>query len=423
MSPNVRVMDFILITSFSYLGSPFAAPQRLRTVSSLAAKGLVRARFRRTSTPMGQAARFTLTPREGRSVLSLSGDWTAAELGRAPLRLKADARGVRPLGLDLSGLGRFDTAGAFALLGVMEPAAAADAAHPARPDAARLIRLVGEAMPRAHAPAARGDVLTTLLVRLGRGMEEFGRELFGGFVFLGRLLGAVGTLAAKPSRLRAAPTVSLMERAGLDAAPIVATTSFFVGATLAFLGATLLAQFGAQVFSVELVGIGVLREFGVLVTTIILAGRSASSFAAEIGAMKMNQEVDAMRVMGVDPFQALVVPRFLAMLAMTPLLTFLAMVAGLAGGLVVIWSVLGLSPAFFFDRLLENVGPSQFWLGMLKSPVLAVIIAAIGCRQGLEVGGDVEQLGRRVTGAVVQALFSIIIVDALFALLFMELDV
>ena len=265
-------------------------------------------------------------------------------------------------------------------------------------------------------------MLTTLLVRLGRGMEEFGLELFGGFVFLGRLLGAVGALLARPSRLRAASTVSLMERAGLDAAPIVGATSFFVGATLAFLGATLLAQFGAQVFSVELVGIGVLREFGVLVTTIILAGRSASSFAAEIGAMKMNQEVDAMRTMGVDPFEALVVPRFLAMLAMTPLLTFLAMVSGLAGGLVVIWSVLGLSPAFFFERLLENVGPSQFWLGMLKSPVLAVIIAAIGCRQGLEVGGDVEQLGRRVTSAVVQALFSIIIVDALFALLFLELN-
>ena len=129
-----------------------------------------------------------------------------------------------------------------------------------------------------------------------------------------------------------------------------------------------------------------------------------------------------MRTMGVDPFEALVVPRFLAMLAMTPLLTFLAMVCGLAGGLVVIWSVLGLSPAFFFERLLENVGPSHFWLGMLKSPVLAGIIAAIGCRQGLEVGGDVEQLGRRVTSAVVQALFSIIIVDALFALLFLELD-
>ena len=252
-------------------------------------------------------------------------------------------------------------------------------------------------------------------------MVRFGEDLFGGLAFLGALLAAVAIVIVRPGRLRIAPTVALMERAGLDAAPIVATTSFFVGATLAFLGASLLAQFGAQVYAVELVGIGVLREFGVLVTTIILAGRSASSFAAEIGAMRMNQEVDAMRVMGVDPFQALVVPRFLAMLFMTPLLTFVAMAAGLCGGLVVIWTVLNLSPAFFFERMLENVGPEPFWLGLCKAPVLAMIIAAIGCRQGLEVGGDVEQLGRRVTSAVVQALFSIIIVDALFALLFMEL--
>ena len=225
-----------------------------------------------------------------------------------------------------------------------------------------------------------------------------------------------------PSRLRLAPTVALMERAGLDALPITATLNFFVGATVAFLGASLLAQFGAQVYAVELVGIGMLREFGVLITAIILAGRSGSSFAAEIGAMRMNQEVDAMRTMGVDPFQALVVPRFLAMLTMTPLLTFVAMAAGLAGGMMVVWGVLNLSPTFFVERLLENVGPIPFWLGLCKAPVLAVIIAAIGCRQGLEVGGDVEQLGRRVTGAVVQALFSIIIVDAVFAMIFMELD-
>jgi phospholipid/cholesterol/gamma-HCH transport system permease protein len=212
-----------------------------------------------------------------------------------------------------------------------------------------------------------------------------------------------------------------MERAGLDALPIVATTNFFIGATVAFLGASLLAQFGASVFTVELIGVAVLREFGVLITAVLLAGRSASSFAAELGAMKMNQEVDAMEVMGVDPFLALVLPRFTALLVMTPLLTFIADIAGLAGGLVVTWSVLDLSPSFFLQRLLDNVGVQHFYLGMSKAPVMAVVIAAIGCRQGLEVGGDVEQLGRRVTTAVVQAIFSIIIIDAIFALIFMEL--
>jgi phospholipid/cholesterol/gamma-HCH transport system permease protein len=130
-----------------------------------------------------------------------------------------------------------------------------------------------------------------------------------------------------------------------------------------------------------------------------------------------------MQVMGVDPFEALILPRFAAMLIMMPLLVFVAMVTGLIGGMLVIWVVLNLSPAFFFERLLTNVGVTHFWVGIVKAPVLAVVIAAIGCRQGFEVGGDVEQLGRRVTTAVVQALFAIIVLDAIFALLFMQLDI
>lgn len=375
---------------------------------------------------MGQPAGYQLRSRDGAAVLALTGDWVSTELGRTPARLLAEARGLgaAPV-LDLSGLGRFDTAGAYALLRaapVAAQVAATAAADAARPDAARVIELVASVHAAPSATPHPGGLVDTFLSRLGGGVVRFGEDVFAGFIFLGRLMAAVGLVAVHPSRLRVAPTVALMERAGLDAAPIVAATAFFVGATLAFLGASLLAQFGAQVYAVELVGIGMLREFGVLVTCIILAGRSASSFAAEIGAMRMNQEVDAMRVMGVDPFQALVVPRFLAMLTMTPLLTFIAMAAGLSGGMAVVWGVLQLSPAFFIERLLENVGPEPFWLGICKAPALAVIIAAIGCRQGLEVGGDVEQLGRRVTSAVVQALFSIIIVDALFAMLFMELD-
>ncbi len=371
---------------------------------------------------MAQPAGFQLrSDVGGRRVLALTGDWTAAGLGRAPARLSAEAgRLGSALALDLDGLGHFDTAGALALVESAKVDAAA-IGH-ARPDAARLLELVASAPPHIPPPKSPGGVIDTLLVRLGGGVIAFFDDLVGAFAFLGRLLAAVALVVAHPSRLRVAPTVALMERAGLDAAPIVGVLSFFVGATLAFLGASLLAQFGAQVYAVELVGIGMLREFGVLITAIILAGRSASSFAAEIGAMRMNQEVDAMRTMGVDPFQALVVPRFIAMLTMTPLLTFIAMAAGLFGGMVVVWGVLNLSPTFFVERLLENVGPIPFWLGMCKAPVLAVIIAAIGCRQGMEVGGDVEQLGRRVTGAVVQALFAIIVVDAVFAVIFMELD-
>ena len=366
---------------------------------------------------MDQPADFELQPGEGGATLVLRGDWTATGLGRAGARLATAAKSRPPAAFSLDRLGRFDTAGAVALLDA--GAAPAPEAIASRPDVRALLALVA-ATPRARPspePAAASG-LYGLLVRSGRGVEHLGHELFHTFVFYGRLLSALGRLAVDPRRFRLAPTVSLMERAGLDALPIVATTTFFVGATIAFLGTDLLAQLGAQIFSVELVGIGVLREFGVLVTAIILAGRSASSFAAEIGAMRMNQEVDAMQVMGVDPFEALIIPRFIALLAMTPLLTFVAMIAGLAGGVLVVWAVVGLSPAFFLQRMLDNVGVVQFYIGIVKTPVMAMIIAAIGCRQGMEVGGDVESLGRRVTTAVVQALFAIIIADAAFALVF-----
>ena len=368
---------------------------------------------------MSEAAGYRLE-RGGRDVLALTGDWTALGLGRTGERLRRELNGRAPGRLDVSALGLFDTAGAFAVC--RATGLDAEAVRETRPDAARLMDLVCQHEPEPPARGQRMEPIYALMVRAGQGVLKAFGDVWGTFAFYGRLMTAIARLLLHPGRIRVAPTISLMERAGLDAVPIVVATNFFVGATIAFLGASLLSQFGASIFSVELVGIGVLREFAVLVTAIILAGRSASSFAAELGAMKMNQEVDAMAVMGVDPFEALVLPRFTAMLTMMPLLTFAAVLAGLSGGIVVIWGVLKLSPAFFLQRMLENVGPSHFWIGMSKAPVLAVVIAAIGCRQGLEVGGDVEQLGRRVTTAVVQALFAIILIDAAFALLYLQLN-
>ena len=370
---------------------------------------------------MTKPADFQLSRRNGEAVLALSGDWTSIGLGKAGSRLSDAVKDSPPKAVDLSALGRFDTAGAYELARVARLRPGAPGLD-ARPDAARLVELVGEPSAPTRQPPARRNVYT-FLVRVGQFVEHFGHDIVGTFAFYGRLMATLARLAVNPSRIRWAPTVSLMERAGLDALPIVMATNFFVGATLAFLGANLLRQFGATVFAVELIGVGMLREFGVLITAVILAGRSASSFAAELGAMKMNQEIDAMQVMGVDPFEALVLPRFAAMLFMMPLLVFVAMIVGLIGGMLVIWLVLNLSPAFFFDRLLNNVGVTHFWVGIVKAPVLAIVIAAIGCRQGFEVGGDVEQLGRRVTTAVVQALFAIIVLDAVFALLFMELNI
>jgi phospholipid/cholesterol/gamma-HCH transport system permease protein len=370
---------------------------------------------------MTTPADFQIDEAGGASVVSLTGDWTSMGMGRAATRLAEKVRRAQPASVDLSGLGRFDTAGAYELA----QAAGLSPDTPGletRPDVQRLVALVAEAVPAKRHSRRAFDPVYALLTRAGRGVHGVMQDAVGTLAFYGRLMVSLGHVAMDPRRIRIAPTVSLMERAGLDALPIVVTTNFFVGATLAFLGADLLAQFGASVFTVEMIGVGVLREFGVLITAVILAGRSASSFAAELGAMKMNQEIDAMQVMGVNPFEALVLPRFTAMLLMMPLLTFAAMLAGLFGGVLVTWVVLDLSPAFFLERLLNNVGVTHFWVGLSKSPILALVIAAIGCRQGFEVGGDVEQLGRRVTTAVVQALFAIIVLDAVFALIFMQLD-
>lgn len=370
---------------------------------------------------MTTPADFRIEGGEGGAVV-LTGDWTSLGLGRVSTRLADQLRRAKPARVDLSGLGRFDTAGAYELsqvVGLRPETAGLEG----RPDVQRLIALVADATPAKRHTRRAFDPVYALLTRAGSAVHEMAKDLVGTLAFYGRLMVSIGHIAMDPRRIRVAPTVSLMERAGLDALPIVVATNFFVGATLAFLGADLLAQFGASVFTVEMIGVGVLREFAVLITAVILAGRSASSFAAELGAMKMNQEIDAMQVMGVNPFEALVLPRFAAMLLMMPLLTFAAMLAGLFGGVLVTWIVLDLSPAFFLERLLNNVGVTHFWVGLSKAPVLALVIAAIGCRQGFEVGGDVEQLGRRVTTAVVQALFAIIVLDAVFALLFMKLDV
>lgn len=369
---------------------------------------------------MERPADFRIDATPGGEVLALIGDWTATGMSAVAHRFERGGPKAEGLTLDVSELGRFDTSGAYLLAsaaGVQADAAGASG----RPDVARLLKLVQVSAPAEPTRRRRPDPFYNLLVRSGRGVAKIGQDFYESWMFYGHLLVAIGRILRHPSRLRLAPAVALMERAGLDALPIIAVTTFFIGATVGFLGANLLTQFGAQVFSVELIGIAVLREFAVLITAILLAGRSASSFAAEIGAMKMNQEVDAMSTMGVDPFEALVLPRFIALLAMTPLLTFVATLAGLFGGIAVTWAVLNLSPAFFLQRLLDNVGIKQFYLGMLKAPVMAVVIASIGCRQGMEVGGDVEQLGRRVTSAVVQAIFMIILIDAGFALLYMAL--
>jgi phospholipid/cholesterol/gamma-HCH transport system permease protein len=359
--------------------------------------------------------------KDGRPALVLAGDWTSRTLGRLPQELKAQLRGRTLHAVDISELGRFDTAGALAIVQAHEDRLP-KLGWQGRPEVERMVQVVEELERHAVEPPRKADVLTRFFARVGRGVYDFGAEAWEAFAFLGELLMAVLRTLANPTKIRWAAWFSQADHTGLDAIPIVLVTTFFIGAVVAFIGADLLTDFGAGVFAVQLIGVAVFREFAVVITAVLLAGRSASSFAAEIGSMKMNQEVDAMRVMGVDPFQALVVPRLAALVLMLPLLTFLAMVSGLVGGIVVTWSQLNLGPSFFLQRLvLDGYMPQHMLAGMVKAPVFAIVVATIGCRQGMAVGGDVESLGKRVTAAVVQSIFAIIALDAVFALLFMRI--
>lgn len=371
---------------------------------------------------MDRPAGVTIEERDGGPVAVLRGDWTATALGSAGREL-AETLDARPgLSLDLKSIARFDTAGAYAIANVAHDRIPKERVD-APPEITRLLEMVDRVRVVEPPRPPRQKVIPELLERCGRGAVDWVDDVVETLAFNGRLLVVLSRSVVNPRRVRIAPFIALAERAGLDALPIVAVTTFFVGAVIAFIGASMLASLGASVFTAQLVGVGVLREFGIVITAVLLAGRSASSFAAEIGAMKMNQEIDAMRVMGVDPFEALVAPRFLALVTTIPLLTFVAMAAGLFGGLVVCWSILHLSPVFYVKRIADEVGIKHFWLGMLKAPVMGAAIAVIGCRQGMEVGGDVESLGRRVTAAVVHAIFAIILLDVIFALIYTEVHV
>ncbi|MEZ6022632.1 MAG: ABC transporter permease [Hyphomonadaceae bacterium] len=376
---------------------------------------------------MAAEATFDLIEDDRAPVLALRGDWTVDTIAALEADMRAIAGRLQPgAAVDVSQLGRMDVAGAYLIDRTFrESAAGAETRIAVRGQHDNALQLLATARKAYEGPAPpleRPRGLMGFLERVGRIMAAIGEEIIETVGFLGESLVAMGRLVTNPRRIRWVSIVHVMENAGLNALPIVALLAFFIGMVVAYLGARILGDFGASVFTVELVVFSMLREFGVVITAVLLAGRTDSAFTAEIGAMKMRQEIDAMRVMGISPMEALVVPRILAMLVMTPILTFGAMMAGIFGGVLVCWGELGVSPAMFFARVSEVVPEQHFWVGMSKAPAFALVLAVIGCKQGLSVGGDVGSLGRRVTASVVQAIFMVILMDALFALWFLELD-
>jgi phospholipid/cholesterol/gamma-HCH transport system permease protein len=287
-----------------------------------------------------------------------------------------------------------------------------------RPEHAGLLERVSAADRPAEMARPRTDLVRAVLGHVGEATVATlieARDLLG---FFGLTVTVFARTVARPGRLRFVSLVNHMEHVGLNALPIVGLLSFLIGVVLAYQGADQLRRFGAEVFTVNLLGVSILRELGILIAAIIIAGRSGSAFTAQIGTMKVNQEVDALLALGLDPIEILVLPRAFALILTLPLVGFYANLMGLAGGALMSLVVLDLSLGQFVSQLNEAVTTTTFWVGMVKAPVFAFIIALVGCYCGLKVKGNAESVGLMTTQSVVEAIFLVIVTDAAFSILF-----
>ena len=370
-----------------------------------------------------------LTVSADKDVLSLrvSGNWTLDTAIVLNDEMRAiSTREAKVLSLDGSGLTALDSAGAWVLGRTMR--AMADRGIDIRVDKMRdthraLLDKIELVEPDFPLSAGQSSALTALLGRTGASVLSslsIGRELLG---FFGLTIVTFGRVLLGRVRLRWIPLFRQIEAVGFDALPIVGLLCFLVGIVLAYMGALQLQRFGASILTVNLVGVSVLREIGVLLTAIIVAGRSGSAFTAQIGTMKVNQEVDAMETLGLSPVEVLVIPRLVALFVALPLLVFFGDMLGLLGGAVISVAYLDLSFGQFLVQLKDAVDFWDFGTGMVKAPVFAYVIGLVSCHQGLQVAGSAESVGIRTTASVVQSIFLVIVLDAVFAIFFAEIGI
>jgi phospholipid/cholesterol/gamma-HCH transport system permease protein len=347
----------------------------------------------------------------------LLGNWTLAsalEIGKQLQALPEQATV-----LDATEVGRIDSAGVLALMRHANRRHLAPENLHFRQDHKALVSSIEDVAD--DRPKKKRDLgFLAALGRLGFQVQGYGHKIMALLSFTGENLVKLLRIAHEPRRLRLTSTVYHMEQVGLDAVPLVALLSYLVGAVIAFLGSTILRDFGAEIYVVELVSIATLRELAALMTAIVVAGRTASAFTAQIGAMKSREEIDAIRTLGLDPIDLLVIPRLIALLVCLPLLTFVAMMAGLAGGVTVGAFNLDIPPQQYLARLHDTIQVRHMLVGLVKAPVFAVVIGLIGCLEGLHVEGTAQSVGEHTTSAVVQTISLVIVIDALAALWFMQ---
>ncbi len=359
--------------------------------------------------------------------LHLTGPWRLTQLDALTRELAAvELAGARHVLIDTSGLTALDLSASVKLRDFVQRAAAGGAAVEfigSRPDQLRLIdAAMGEPAP-ANAVLPAPLNFEEPVEALGRRVVGGWDDLLSGLAFVGRIAVTAFGVARAPRRLRPISVARHVYETGITAIPIVTLIAFLISVIIAYMSAQQLARFGAEVFVVDLVTIGVLRELGVLLTAIIVAGRSGSAYAAEIGSMHLNEEVDALQAIGVDPFEALVLPRILGLVIALPLLTVIADAIGLTGGALLCRYLLDIPLPQYLIRMNDAIASTTFWVGLIKAPVFGMLIGLAGTYRGMQVRGSSRELGRLTTVAVVQAIFVVLLADALFAVLFMEMDI
>ncbi len=372
-----------------------------------------------------QHAWYRTEGRSGRLHLVLGGDWVTDEAAAMDKPLRAlTLKGTPEIDIDGIGIHRLDSTGAWLLVRTkhqLEDAGTRVRAFTFPPHYAPLIETLEARRSVKGPPPRRVHPFTDYLESVGRGTMEtlqLGREMLG---FLGRVTVETGEAVIRPDRELPWPAfINQIEQTGFAALPILGLLSFLLGVVLAYQGANQLARFGAEVLTVNLVGISFLREVGALITAIIVAGRSGSAFTAQIGTMKLNQELDAMRTIGLNAVEILVLPRMLGLMVALPILTFYSNVMGLLGGAVMCYFDLGITIPAYLRQLHDAIiiTPWTFWLGIIKAPVFAFLIALVGCFEGFRVEGDAGSVGRLTTASVVESIFLVIVFDAAFSIIF-----
>ena len=356
--------------------------------------------------------------------LAASGSWTAAharELEALVDRVAVEAGHARKMSIDVGGVREFDTFGAWLLERLTRawssPGQKAVIVGLPKHERGLLEEMHGVNREPAP-PLARENRVIGALASIGGAVARLGRDLMLLADMLGGVVVAAVRVFARPRDFRFTSTINQFDRVAWQAVPIILLITFLIGGIIAQQGIFHFRRFGAELYAVDLVGILILREIGVLIVAIMVAGRSGSSYTAELGSMKMREEIDALRTMGFDPVEVLILPRILVLVVALPVLTFLGCIAALYGGGLVAWFYGGMSPDIYIARLTEAISLTHFKVGMLKAPFMGLVIGIVACAEGLQVKGSAESLGLKTTASVVKSIFLVIVLDGLFAIFF-----